>query len=223
MSASMVSVSRPPSYQSASYLKSALLNKDLPSDLGAEVAFIGRSNAGKSSALNVITGIKGLARTSNTPGRTQMINFFSLDDSARLVDLPGYGYAKVPPTVKKRWEEHVNRYLETRQCLKGLVVIVDVRHPLKELDREVIQWAASSELPVHVLLSKSDKLTRQQANKSLKELTIELTDLLANDRVSLQLFSSLDRSGVDELTEVLNGWFCSSEDLNDEQQIEMLA
>lgn len=202
----------PPKYQQASYLKSALLNKDLPADSGIEVAFIGRSNAGKSSALNVLTGIKSLARTSNTPGRTQMINFFTLDSERRLVDLPGYGYAKVPPTVKKRWEIHVNHYLENRESLHGLVVIVDVRHPLKDLDRSTIQWAASCGLPVHVLLSKRDKLSRQQANKSLKAVCLELEGLLSSGQVTVQLFSAVDRTGVDEFVSLLNGWFCDGDE-----------
>lgn len=213
----------PPKYQQASYLKSALLNKDLPTDSGVEVAFIGRSNAGKSSALNVLTGIKSLARTSNTPGRTQMINFFTLDSERRLVDLPGYGYAKVPPTVKKRWETHVNHYLENRESLKGLVVIVDVRHPLKDLDRQMIQWAASCDLPVHVLLSKRDKLSRQQANKSLKAVCQELEGLLDSGQVTVQLFSAVDRTGVDELISLLNSWFCDCDDCIMDEMDEILT
>jgi GTP-binding protein len=200
----------PPRYQQAEYLKSALENKDLPPDAGIEVAFIGRSNAGKSSALNTLTGIKSLARTSNTPGRTQMLNFFTLDDDRRLVDLPGYGYAKVPASVKKRWEKHVNSYLTDRRCLAGLVVIADVRHPLKPMDEQVIAWAVSCELPVHVLLTKRDKLNNHQAAKSLQETHNLLKKQLGEGNFSIQLFSAVDRSGLDDLRGVVDRWLCPS-------------
>jgi GTP-binding protein len=199
---------QPPCYQQAQYLKSALENKDLPPDQGIEVAFIGRSNAGKSSALNTITGIKGLARTSNTPGRTQMINFFTLDEDRLLVDLPGYGYAKVPASIKERWQKHVNHYLTDRSCLAGLVVIADVRHPLKAMDEQVITWAVNRHLPVHVLLTKRDKLNNHQATLSLQNTRNHLKQLLGEREFSLQLFSAVDRSGLDEIKSVLNQWFC---------------
>jgi GTP-binding protein len=199
---------QPPSYQQAQYLKSALENKDLPDDQGIEVAFIGRSNAGKSSALNTITGIKGLARTSNTPGRTQMINFFTLDEGRMLVDLPGYGYAKVPAPIKERWQKHVNHYLTDRSSLAGLVVIADVRHPLKEMDEQVITWAINRHLPVHILLTKRDKLNNHQAAKSLQDTRNHLKQLLGERDFSLQLFSAVDRSGLDEIKALLNRWFC---------------
>jgi GTP-binding protein len=200
--------SKAPCYQQAQYLKSALENKDLPSDKGIEVAFIGRSNAGKSSALNAITGIKSLARTSNTPGRTQMINFFTLDEKRMLVDLPGYGYAKVPASIKQRWQKHVNRYLTGRSCLAGLIVIADVRHPLKEMDEQVISWAVECNLPVHVLLTKRDKLNNHQAGKSLQDTRNHLNKMLGAGNFSLQLFSAVNRSGLDEIKQVLDAWFC---------------
>src|SRR3990167_9096610 len=139
-------MNEPPIYQQAKYLTSAPELDQLPPDKGSEVAFIGRSNAGKSSALNIITGIKGLARISKMPGRTQMINFFALNERLRLVDLPGYGYAKVPRMIKERWEQTVDSYLKERRCLKGLVVIMDVRYPLKELDEDIITWAVKCRL-----------------------------------------------------------------------------
>ena len=194
-----------PDYQKAKYLKSAAELDQLPTDQGGEVAFIGRSNAGKSSALNTITGIKGLARTSKAPGRTQMINFFSLDGQRRLVDLPGYGYAKVPLSIKERWEKNVNEYLQTRECLRGLVLVMDVRHPLKELDQQLIAWTAECDLPLHILLTKSDKLNKNAARKTLQEVQEELE--LFGDNVSVQLFSSNDRTGLDAAKAILNGWF----------------
>lgn len=158
-----------PAYQGAKYLTSAAEYGQLPLDEGAEVAFIGRSNAGKSSALNVITGIKGLARISKTPGRTQMINFFSLNEYERLVDLPGYGYAKVPRMIKKRWKELIDNYLKNRQCLKGLVVVMDIRHPLKEIDGDIVEWAVNYSIPVHILLTKSDKISQNASKKTLEK------------------------------------------------------
>lgn len=202
----MVKINEPPIYQQAKYLTSAAELHQLPPDEGHEVAFIGRSNAGKSSALNMITGIKGLARTSKTPGRTQMINFFALNENYRLVDLPGYGYAKVPRTVKERWEQMVDGYLKKRRCLKGLVVVMDIRHPLKEMDEDIIVWAVKCELPIHILLTKVDKINAPAARKTLKEVQEALS--LYGDKITLQLFSSLNRTGLDEGKAVLNEWFC---------------
>lgn len=200
-----------PSYQNAQYLKSALKENDLPIDRGIEVAFIGRSNAGKSSALNTITGIKSLARTSKTPGRTQMINFFSLDDNRRLVDLPGYGYAKVPTSVKERWEKHVTQYLQERKALTGLVVIADIRHPLKAMDEQIIQWAIDRDLPLCILLTKRDKLSNHQAAKALQDTNRRLREQLG-DRTNYNLlaFSAVDKSGLNEVLRILNGWFSPS-------------
>lgn len=198
----------PPEYQQAKYLVSAPELEQLPPDEGCEVAFIGRSNAGKSSALNMITGIKGLARTSKTPGRTQMINFFSLDDDChcRLVDLPGYGYAKVPRVIKERWEQTLDGYLRSRRSLKGLVIVMDIRHPLKEMDMDVIKWSVKCKIPLHILLTKSDKLKSSAARKTLKEVQEALET--CKGKVSIQLFSSLDRTGLDEAKAVLDEWFC---------------
>lgn len=195
-----------PIYQKAKYLTSAADFSDLPPDKGAEVAFIGRSNAGKSSALNVITGIKGLARTSKMPGRTQMINFFALNEKQRLVDLPGYGYAKVPRIIQERWEELVDSYLKRRRCLKGLVVVMDIRHPLKEMDENVIEWAVKCNIPIHILLTKSDKLSQSAAKKVFIEVQAWLT-AHSDNRISTQLFSSHNRTGLDEVKLVLNDWY----------------
>ncbi len=194
-------------YQNATFLKSAAKLEQLPQDSGWEVAFIGRSNAGKSSALNTITGIKGLARTSATPGRTQMINLFTLDDQRRLVDLPGYGYAKAPRVIKERWEQNTNKYLETRQCLRGLVLIMDIRHPLKEIDQELIAWAVKCEVPLHILLTKADKLKSAPARSTFKKVEEALN--VYGNRISLQLFSSNDRTGLEEARERLDGWLSS--------------
>jgi GTP-binding protein len=191
-------------YHQAAFLLSAPDLEHLPPDQGAEVAFIGRSNVGKSSTLNTITHIKGLARSSKTPGRTQMINFFRLDDQARLVDLPGYGYAKAPLSVQQHWERTVNLYLETRQCLKGLILLMDIRHPLKESDQQLIQWALHCQIPLHVLLTKSDKLSHSGAAAILKQVERTLQDTAPG--VSVQLFSSLDETGVEQTYKVLDSW-----------------
>lgn len=202
-------MTEPPAYQEAEYLISVAELGQLPPDQGCEVAFIGRSNAGKSSALNVITGIKGLARTSKTPGRTQMINFFTLDDQnqCRLVDLPGYGYAKVPRVVKERWQGNVDEYLRSRRSLKGLVLVMDVRHPLKDMDCEMIDWATKCNVLTHVFLTKADKLKAGEARRTLKTVQEELKRY--GDHVTIQLFSSMDRTGLDEARAVLNEWFCN--------------
>jgi GTP-binding protein len=191
-------------YQGTKYLKSVNDLDQLPADQGAEVAFIGRSNAGKSSALNTITGIKGLARTSKTPGRTQMINFFSVDNPHRLVDLPGYGYAKVPRNVQERWGNNINEYLQTRQSLQGLILIMDIRHPLKEMDEQLIDWAVQCNLLLHVLLTKSDKLSRNNVKNTLESVTDALA--VYGDTVTVQVFSSNDKTGLDEAIGVLNDW-----------------
>ena len=192
-------------YRQAQYTISATQLSELPVDEGIEVAFAGRSNAGKSSAINTITDQKSLARISKTPGRTQMINFFSIDDSHSLVDLPGYGYAKVPEKIKIRWQQTLGKYLETRQALRGLVLMMDIRHPLKEFDLQMIKWANNAKLSVHILLTKSDKLKRGAANSSLLIVNKELQkkELLA----SVQLFSSLNHQGKQEAIEKLNQWF----------------
>ena len=192
-------------YRQAQYTISATQLSELPVDEGIEVAFAGRSNAGKSSAINTITDQKSLARISKTPGRTQMINFFTVDENRSLVDLPGYGYAKVPEKIKIRWQQTLGKYLETRQALRGLVLMMDIRHPLKEFDLQMIKWANNAKLSVHILLTKSDKLKRGAANSSLLLVNNELQkkELLA----SVQLFSSLNHEGKEEAIEQLNQWF----------------
>ena len=175
-----------------------------PPDAGAEVAFAGRSNAGKSSALNVITRQRALARTSKTPGRTRQINFFALDDGLRLVDLPGYGYAKVPQAMKAQWQQQLTEYLETRVSLRGLILLMDCRHPLTEFDRQMLRWCAAAELPVHVLLTKADKLKRGPANASLLSVRPQLAQL--HPQATVQLFSALNNTGVDQASEVVAAW-----------------
>jgi GTP-binding protein len=197
-----------PHYNNATFLLSAPTLVELPPDHGMEVAFIGRSNAGKSSALNTITGIKALARTSKTPGRTQMINLFRLDDQRRLVDLPGYGYAKVPLAIKHRWQKNINEYLQKRECLKGLILIMDIRHPLKEYDQQCLEWAFHSNLPTHILLTKADKLSRGAAINTLIEVRKAIEHMQST---SVQLFSSLNKVGLDEALLQLDSWYTEEE------------
>ncbi|HAZ7573605.1 ribosome biogenesis GTP-binding protein YihA/YsxC [Legionella sp. PATHC032] len=192
-------------YSKAVFLKSAARVNQLPEDSGYEVAFAGRSNAGKSSALNCLTNNKSLARTSKTPGRTQLINLFSLDEQRRLVDLPGYGYAKVAMEVKLEWQKNLAHYLEARQCLKGLILLMDVRHPLKDLDQILVNWALHRELPVHILLTKSDKLSRSEVKNAV--LKVRQYYELAEHLVSVQAFSSVKKDGVEELISLLDCWF----------------
>lgn len=168
----------------------------LPQDEVVEIAFAGRSNAGKSSALNQLCGIRALARVSKTPGRTQLINLFELQASARLVDLPGYGFAQVPEAIRRQWGALVGGYIETRPNLCGLVVMMDVRHPLTPLDQQMLDWAQSHGRPAHILLTKSDKLGRGAAGNALAAVRKTLAP--RGDSVSVQLFSSLSGVGVDE-------------------------
>jgi GTP-binding protein len=192
-------------YNTAIFLLSAASTEQLPCDIGAEVGFIGRSNAGKSSAINAITGIKGLARVSKVPGRTQLINLFALDEQRRLVDLPGYGYAKVPLAVKERWQKAVNGYLQNRRCLSGLVLVMDIRHPLQELDQQLIDWANVCTVPVHILLTKADKLKKYPARTTLNQ--VQQAIQIYNGKVTVQLFSALTHLGLEEAKTQLNTWF----------------
>ncbi|TIC86095.1 ribosome biogenesis GTP-binding protein YihA/YsxC [Crenobacter intestini] len=192
-----------PIFQNASFYTTVNHLKDLPPTL-AEVAFVGRSNAGKSSAINTLTNRTRLAYVSKTPGRTQHINFFDLGNERYLVDLPGYGYAQVPEPVRAHWVELLGRYLATRQSLVGLMLIMDSRHPLKELDWRMLEFFLGTGRPVHILLSKADKLSRQEQAKTLKEVRAELS---AYPQVSVQLFSSLKKSGCEEVERVVEGWF----------------
>lgn len=191
-------------YSKASFLTSAPDIRHLDGDEGIEVAFAGRSNAGKSSALNALTRQKNLARTSKTPGRTQLINVFELEPSKRLVDLPGYGYAQVPLAMKQKWQRSLGEYLQVRKSLKGLVVLMDIRHPFKDLDQDLIHWAVDRELPVLALLTKSDKL---KAGKRKAQLLMAREAALAfMGDVTVHTFSSLNKQGLPELESVLNTW-----------------
>ncbi|OGT21152.1 MAG: YihA family ribosome biogenesis GTP-binding protein [Gammaproteobacteria bacterium RBG_16_57_12] len=191
-------------YNRAEFMLSAPTLAHAPADDGYEVAFAGRSNAGKSSALNVLTGIKGLARTSKTPGRTQLLNFFRLDDQRRLVDLPGYGYAKVPAQVKRDWQRELGHYLCQRRSLQGLVLIMDIRHPLTAHDTQMLDWCAQAGMPVHVLLSKCDKLKRGPAQNTLLAVRKSLAEKIPG--ATVQLFSALQHQGVEELRQRLGQW-----------------
>lgn len=193
-----------PYYRRAQFLKSAAQLHQSPPDTGIEVAFAGRSNAGKSSALNALCGQKNLARASKTPGRTQLLNYFALDDSRRLVDLPGYGYAKVAEAIKRQWQQSLADYVEHRQCLRGLILLMDIRHPLKEFDLQMLQWNTHQGLPSHILLTKADKLKRGAAKSTLLKVRRELED---RPEITLQLFSALKHQGIDECHKVLDIWF----------------
>lgn len=199
-------------YRCAEFVLSAAKINQLPSDEGYEIAFAGRSNAGKSSAINTLTNQKSLARTSKTPGRTQLLNYFRLDDEHRLVDLPGYGYAKVPESVKQNWHKLLDAYLSTRKSLVGLVLVMDVRHPLREFDHMMLTWSVEIGMPVHILLTKSDKLKKGPANNSLLAVT-KITEQ-AYPQVTVQLFSSLKHVGIEQLVRQLNHW--NEYNLNDE-------
>ncbi len=192
-------------YHMTHFVISAPDIRHLPSDEGIEVAFAGRSNAGKSSALNTLTGQKSLARTSKTPGRTQLINLFQVEEGVRLVDLPGYGYAQVPEEMKRKWQRALGEYLQMRNCLKGLVVLMDIRHPLKDLDQQMIQWAVDVGTPVLVLLTKADKLA-SGARKAQTTLVRNEVESFMGD-IQVEAFSSLKKIGVDKLMAKLNTWF----------------
>jgi GTP-binding protein len=193
----------------ATFTLSAPDIRRLPSDSGIEVAFAGRSNAGKSSALNTLTNQNGLARISKTPGRTQLINVFEVADNKRLVDLPGYGFAKVPLEMKKKWQKALGEYLEKRDSLKGLVVLMDIRHPLKDLDMDLIQWAADSDLPVLALLTKSDKLSPGKRSSEVLKVQKVLAELNADIRV--QSFSSLKRTGAEQANVIICDWLAQDD------------
>ena len=188
----------------ARFLKSAQNVEQCPPDAGFEVAFAGRSNAGKSSAINRLTGQRSLARTSKTPGRTQLINFFSLDDERRLVDLPGYGYAKVAKSKRNEWQEHLDHYLTERQVLVGLVLMMDIRHPLKDFDLLMLEWSAQANMPIHILMTKADKLKFGAAKSTLLQVKKQLKDHPAP--LSLQLFSATNGTGCDEAWDKLAEW-----------------
>jgi len=190
---------------SAAYLLAAHLPRQLPPDTGREVAFAGRSNAGKSTALNALCHQNRLAKTSKTPGRTQQLVYFQVRPERFLVDLPGYGYAKVPEDLRAHWQQFINRYFETRQSLSGLVVVMDVRHPLREYDLQMLAYAHARELPAHCLLTKSDKLGRGEQSRTLQAVRKELAARFG-ERISVQLFSGDSKQGVDEARGIIAGW-----------------
>lgn len=194
-------------FNKTSFLMSAPSIKQSPTDEGKEVAFAGRSNAGKSSVINTLTDNKKLARTSKTPGRTQLLNFFSLSEDRRLVDLPGYGFAKVPIVVKRNWDRNLAGYLQERQSLVGVVILMDIRHPLQKYDWQIIRWASESKMPVHLLLTKSDKLKRGAINNVLLSVKEELAKEELSASFTIQAFSSIKKFGLDELKQKLTIWF----------------
>jgi GTP-binding protein len=196
-------------YQQARFTQSATIQNTLPAELGFEVAFAGRSNAGKSSSLNRLCQQRSLARVSKTPGRTQLINFFALPQGRYLVDLPGYGYAKVPEKLKKQWQAFIESYLNTRFTLRGLVLIMDIRHPMQDYDKVMLSWAQSRDLAVHILLNKSDKLKRGKATASLMKVRKELQQ--HTNPVSIQMFSAFKGDGVEILREKLDSWLYPEE------------
>ena len=189
-------------YRQARYVISAHHLKQLPADSGIEVAFAGRSNAGKSSAINTLTGQKSLARTSKTPGRTQQIVIFDIDGHRRIADLPGYGYAKVPEKLKAHWQQVMQQYFEQRQCLRGVVLMMDIRHPMKPFDEQMLAWCSTSGIPCHVLLTKADKLKRGPAQASLHKVRKALPE-----GATAQVFSAKSRDGMQSLLERLNQWY----------------
>jgi len=193
-----------PLFRGATFYISAHHLTDLPPPLGPEIAFAGRSNAGKSSAINTLADHNRLAFVSKTPGRTQQINFFSLPGGVFLVDLPGYGYAKVQRDLRAHWEQLLSNYLQTRGSLFGMVLIMDARHPLTPLDKQMLSWFAGTGKPVHVLLTKSDKLSRQDAQKTLRLVQTRLREYA--DNYTAQLFSSLKKQGMEEAEEIIGAW-----------------
>lgn len=198
-----------PLYQQAVYTLSAHKLNQAPLDEGLEVAFAGRSNAGKSSAINALCQQKNLARTSKTPGRTQQIIFFDLDEERRLVDLPGYGYAKVPKKIQIHWQNTLERYLQTRQSLEGLMLMVDIRRPLTPHDLQMLEWCVQADMPAHVLLTKADKVSRGKGMGILQATRAALKKRwgeAATQLFTLQLFSALKRTGLEEAQRHLDHW-----------------
>ncbi|WP_454832663.1 ribosome biogenesis GTP-binding protein YihA/YsxC [Pseudoxanthomonas wuyuanensis] len=190
---------------SAHYLLSAHNTRQLPPDIGVEVAFAGRSNAGKSSALNALAGHNALARVSKTPGRTQQLVFFQVQPERYMVDLPGYGYAKVPHDLQAHWQAFLDQYFRSREALRGLVVVMDIRHPLKDYDRQMLGYAVQRGLPAHALLTKADKLGRGQQANTLQAVRKELFSAFG-DTVSVQTFSGESKQGVEEARKVVADW-----------------
>ncbi|MDX1901243.1 MAG: ribosome biogenesis GTP-binding protein YihA/YsxC [Gammaproteobacteria bacterium] len=205
-----------PDYNKAQYLISAARIDQLPADVGIEVAFVGRSNAGKSSVLNRVTQNLTLARTSKTPGRTQTINLFALDEERRLVDLPGYGYAKIPPELKEQWRKLISDYLTYRKCLRGIILVMDIRHPLKVFDLEMLAWSSRSQLSVHILLNKSDKVSKSEVTQALNSVRETVSSYPG--QITLQTFSAKKGLGAKGLREVLDKWFGGDEDEDEDDE-----
>ena len=193
-------------FRKTKFLKSSLSFKQLPSDVGFEIAFCGSSNSGKSSVINSLTENKNLARTSKTPGRTQMLNVFSLDidTKKRIVDLPGYGYAKVSKKIRQKWGRTVNEYLNSRQSLKGLIIVMDIRQSLKKTDIILIEWCVTTNTPVKILLNKADKLSKNRANLELNNVQEVVQRLFK--RIEVQLFSAKELIGIEKLKNTLFNW-----------------
>ena len=192
-------------YHKTRFLTSAANIKQLPEDKGIEIAFAGRSNAGKSTALNALTNQKNLARTSKTPGRTQLINLFEVASNCKLVDLPGYGYAAVPEQMKLQWQKSLAEYLQKRECLGGVVILMDIRHPLKDLDQQMIEWAVFSDLAVLLLLTKADKLSQSERSKTVKMVREAILPFQGN--IQVEAFSAQNKLGIDRLSAKLDEWF----------------
>lgn len=205
-------------YQNTHFITSAPDIRHLPTDEGIEIAFAGRSNAGKSSALNKLTNQKNLAKTSKTPGRTQLINLFKVDEACHIVDLPGYGYAQVPIEMKKKWQRSLGEYLQKRKSLKGLVVLMDIRHPMKDLDQQLVVWALECGIPVQILLTKADKL--KSGARKAQVLKIRHDVLKLGGDISVDAFSSLNGMGVDLLRHKLDRWFAPAFPDTDETEPE---
>jgi len=189
-------------YRSANYVVSAHTLKQLPPDGGFEVAFAGRSNAGKSSAINTLTDQKSLARTSKTPGRTQQIVIFDVDEERRIADLPGYGYAKVPEQLRAHWRQVMQQYFQQRKSLRGVVLVMDIRHPLRTFDQQMLEWCSLSGVHCHVILTKSDKLKRGPAQATLLQVRNQLPP-----GSTAQVFSAKNRGGLAELIARLDQWY----------------
>ncbi|MCK9605529.1 MAG: ribosome biogenesis GTP-binding protein YihA/YsxC [Methylomonas sp.] len=194
-----------PMYHQAKFINSAPRLQDAPPDQGMEIAFAGRSNAGKSSAINTLVQQNALARVSKTPGRTQLLNFFEIDAQRKLVDLPGYGYAKVPVAVKRDWQKMMENYLKNRKALCGIVLVMDIRHPMTEFDWQMVEWCEHTGQPLHILLTKADKLKFGAAKNTLLAVQRELSQ--ASIVVTLQLFSALNKTGIEDIHQLLDEWF----------------
>ena len=200
-------------YRHAKFILGAHALNQLPPDRGMEVAFAGRSNSGKSSAINKITQQKSLARTSKTPGRTQQINFFQLDEQRFLVDLPGYGYARVSEKTKRHWQNAMARYLNERRALRGVIITMDVRHPLTTYDRQMLEWCCHGRMPTHILLTKADKLGRGAAAKALASVQRSVNEMcMSKSEITVQLFSATQNLGLDNCYATLDRWLLIADD-----------